>query len=113
LIRALLDRIRLTPVKGNSKVDPKGALAGIMALASESRKPAASGGELSEASKVGCGGPQPPIPNIKALAPQGQPQIAPATSGLSALVATRRYVPPLTTALPPKVDMCTSRPNVL
>src|SRR5882724_1907495 len=46
IIRSLVDEIRLTPEGGELRVDLKGALAGILALAADSKKPATRGDGL-------------------------------------------------------------------
>ena len=63
-LRALVDEIRLTPAPdGVLQIELAGDLAGILALTANGKKPATMSRD-GLASNVGCGDPQPLIPNF-------------------------------------------------
>lgn len=70
LMRGLIDKIVLTPTEHEGRkrlaLDLHGDIAGILSMASESKKPPQRDGFAED--KVGCGGSQAPLPNKGALA---------------------------------------------
>jgi hypothetical protein len=60
IIRSLIDEIRLVPEDGALKIELRGELAGILALAAESTKARDPSTMGLRANQDGCGDPQPP-----------------------------------------------------